>query len=148
LTRTLTKDTNAPAGQEVSQSKLPSLTGGEIIIVPESLDRFAILGYVTKPGFYPMPSGRKYTLSEALALAEGADKRGRLSKVGLVRLENGKEVRKIYDVGKYLRSGDVAQNPEIMPGDVVFVPETDRVDISTALSGITSFGILMNAFRR
>lgn len=129
-------------------AKLPRLFAGDIVLVPESLERFAILGYVTKPGFYSIPSGRKYTLAEALAAAEGADKRGRISRIGLVRVENGKEVRRIFDLGKYLRSGDVKQNPEIVSGDVLYVPETNRVDLATVLSGVSSTALFFNAIRR
>lgn len=146
LTSSLTRETlvdPAPANLP-----LPKLNGGDIVLVPESLDRFAILGHVTKPGFYPIPSGRRYSLSEAVAVAEGAAARGRLSQVGLVRMEGGKEVRRVYDLGKYLKKGDKSQNPEVLPGDVLFIPESNRVDITTVLTGISTSALFFNAIRR
>jgi polysaccharide export outer membrane protein len=142
------QSTNPETAAPTAATHLPRLKGGEIILVPESLDRFAILGYVTKPGYYSLPNGRRYTMAEALAAAEGADKRGRISRIGLVRMENGKETRRVYDLGKYLRGGDTKQNPEILPGDVLFVPETNRVDIATVLSGISSSALFFSAIRR
>ncbi|HEY0867484.1 MAG TPA: polysaccharide biosynthesis/export family protein [Fimbriimonas sp.] len=114
------------------------LGAGDMILVAESQARFAILGYVNKPGYYSIPSGKTLTLSQALALAEGNEKRGRLSRVGLLRIVDGKEVRQVFDFGRYLTKGDPKSNPEILAGDVLFVPETDKVDLGSILSALAS----------
>ncbi|WP_025229384.1 SLBB domain-containing protein [Fimbriimonas ginsengisoli] len=128
-------------------STLPVLASGDMVIVPEATSKFAILGFVSKPGYYAIPEGRLYTLSDAVALAEGADKRGRLSKVGLVRTENGKQTRSIYDLGRFLQKGDSSQNPALRPGDVVYVPETNRAELGTILSAISTSALLFNVFK-
>jgi len=127
---------------------LPVLAAGDMVVVSENVNRVSVLGYVAKPGYYPLPDGRTYTLSDAIAMAEGADRRGRLTQVGLVRFENGKQIRKVYDLGKFLRNGDGSQNPMVMSGDVIFVPETNRADTSTILSALTSGSIFFNAVKR
>lgn len=127
---------------------LPVLAAGDMVVVSENVNRVSVLGYVSKPGYYPLPDGRSYTLSDAIAMAEGADKRGRLTQVGLVRFENGKQIRKVYDLGKFLHKGDGSQNPMVMAGDVIFVPETNRADTSTILSALTSSAIFFNAVKR
>ncbi|RYG21275.1 hypothetical protein EON82_19115 [bacterium] len=128
--------------------RLPKLHPGDMVIVSESLTRFAILGYVSKPGYYPLPQGRPFYLSDAVAQASGADKRGRLSKVGVVRMENGKEVRKVYDLGKFLNKGDATQNPLVETGDVLYVPESPRADNSTIMQALGATVGFFNLFRR
>lgn len=135
-------------GAKTAPATFPTLGSGDIVLVPESLDQIAILGFVTKPGFYPMLTGRSYRLSDAVALANGADKRGRLSKVGLIRFENGKETQRIVDLGRFLRTGDANDNPVLWPGDLVYVPETNKIDLSLVLSGVSSTALLFNALRR
>lgn len=129
-------------------ANLPRLNAGDLVIVPESLDRFAVIGYVSKPDQYPMPPGRRFSLAEAVAAAGGPTNRGRVTQVGLVRAVAGKDVRKVYDLGKYLRNGDLSQNPEVRPGDVIYIPESPRVEITQLLQGVSSLAIFYNAARR
>ncbi len=127
--------------------ELPKLEAGDMILISETQERFVIFGYVTKPGQYTIPSGQNYTLSQAVALAEGPDKKARLSRVGLLRVENGKETRKIYDLGKYLNTGDASMNPAVQPGDVIYVPENNTVNLSNILTNIASAALIFTRFR-
>jgi polysaccharide export outer membrane protein len=129
-------------------SKLPSLETGDLIVVPQLTSRFAVLGWVTKPGYYPIPSGKEYLLSDAVALSGGSAIRGRLSRVGVISEKDGKSVIAMYDLGKFFRFGDVTQNPAIKPGDLVFVPETNRVELATILSAISATSTLVIASKR
>ncbi|MEZ0325913.1 MAG: SLBB domain-containing protein [Fimbriimonas sp.] len=138
----------APALIKGEPIKIAKLNSGDMVLVPESRDRFVIMGHVNKPGYYAIPSGTSYTLVEAIARAEGNEKRGSLSKVGLVRYENGKDVRKVYDVGLFTGKGDSRQNPVVRPGDVIFVPETNKVDILQILSGLASSALFLDRIRR
>ncbi len=130
-------------GEKVSS---PRLSAGDLVVVSESTDRVAILGYVGKPGFYPMRPGKAIFLSDAIAMAEGADRRGRTSRIAVVRMENGKEQRMVYDLGKFFAAGDAKQNPQIRPGDVVFVPETNKIEWTTIISSLTTAGLLWRSF--
>jgi polysaccharide export outer membrane protein len=142
-------ETAKPAAPKPKDLNLPTLEPGDIVLVPESLDRYAVLGYVTKPGFFPIPQGRRFTMSEALASAEGATPRGRLTRVGLVRIQpDGTEIRKVYNLGNYLSGKDDTQNPDIQPGDVLYVPESPRVEVTSILQGVSSIAFFFNAIRR
>jgi polysaccharide export outer membrane protein len=138
----------APALLRGEAVKLPKLGSGDMVLVAESQTRIAVLGYVAKPGFYSIPSGQTYTLVDAIARAEGPDKRARTSKIGVIRMENGKESRKIYDLGRFQDKADMTQNPVLQSGDVVYVPETNKVDLSQVLSGLSSIAILFDRLRR
>jgi polysaccharide export outer membrane protein len=116
-----------PALNGTGTVNLPKLNTGDMIIIPESDARFAVMGYVQNGGVQAIPEGREIRLAEAVAMAKPSD-RSRISRVGLIRMENGVEKRYQYDLGKYVSKGDATQNPVVQPKDVIYVPETDKVD--------------------
>lgn len=109
--------------------ELPALKPGDTVSVPPSDQQFAVMGYVAAQGVQVMPEGRELRLSEAIAMAKPTD-RARLSRIGIIRTDpaTGQEVRTQYDYGKYVSKGDKSQNPVIKSKDVIYVPETDKVD--------------------
>lgn len=120
------------------------LQSGDMVLVPETKARIAVLGYVMSPGFYTLKDGEKLMLTDALGLAKGVDnKRGEMGSIAVVRTENGKQQKIVYDLGLFLNRGDLSQNPEIKPGDVVFVAETRKPDWSTVLQTAATIGILL-----
>jgi len=98
-----------------------SLRPGDMMVVPESQNRIAVLGSVRAPGTFPLAEGMK--LIDAVALAGGPTDRGTLSQVIIVRLE-GKETKRIVaNLDRAVSGQDVSQNQALQSGDVVFVPE-------------------------
>jgi polysaccharide export outer membrane protein len=125
----------------------PKTRQGDVVVVPLAIAQYAVLGYVAAPGTFAYPEGKDLTLADAIASARGHDneKRARMSRVGIARVVNGVPEHKIYDFGKFLTGGDAKNNPVIKPGDVIYVPETDKIDLRTILSGISSAGLLWRA---
>lgn len=133
-----------PALLDGKQDSTVKLQAGDVVVIPEETGRVAVLGLVNEPGFYPLKSGVKLTLSDAIGMAKGADpKRGKLGAVAIIRTEGGKQKRLVCDLSKFLKSGDMRENPQIMPGDVVFVPSSNKPDWGTILSAMTSVGLLV-----
>jgi polysaccharide export outer membrane protein len=98
-----------------------ALRPGDMMVVPESQNRIAVLGSVRTPGTFTLTEGMK--LIEAVALAGGPTDRGTLSQVIVVRLE-GKETKRIVaNLDRAISGQDVSQNQVLQTGDVVFVPE-------------------------
>jgi len=98
-----------------------ALRPGDMMVVPESQNRIAVLGSVRAPGTFPLAEGMK--LIDAVALAGGPTDRGTLSQVIIVRLE-GKETKRIVaNLDRAVSGQDVSQNQVLQSGDVVFVPE-------------------------
>jgi protein involved in polysaccharide export with SLBB domain len=118
---------------------------GDTVYVPETKHKVLILGSVTKPGQYIIPENRQVTLLEVLSLAEGFNDRSKRSRIGIIEVKDGVAKTRICNVATFLANGDRVNNPTIEPGSVIFVPETDRIDINTILNGITSFALLRNA---
>ncbi len=121
--------------------KLPLVKSGDVIVVPESLQKIAVLGMVKTPGVFPLEDGRAVTLADAIALAQGPDtRRARLSRVGLMRVQSGgKGVHFTINFGDYLRKGDAKLNPLLQPGDIVYVPETNSIDWGVILGSLSTF---------
>jgi polysaccharide export outer membrane protein len=118
------------------------LQPGDLVIVPESTYGVAVLGFVKKAGFYPLDEGHKVHLMDALGMAEGLEDRAKTGAVAVVRNENGKQLKMEYNLRKFLKEGDTTQNPEIKPGDVVFVPETGKIDWNKLLPFLSTAGVL------
>ncbi len=126
-----------------------SLRPGDLIMVPESQGKIAVLGLVKAPGLFAIEDGKKVTLTEAIAQAQGHDiRRARMSKVGLVHIRDGKSEHFTFDVGRYLRTGDSSQNPLIQAGDVIYVPETNSIDWQVVLSTLTTTAVAIYYTRK
>ena len=130
---------------EGKQESKISLQPADMIMIPEETARVAVLGYVNEPGYYPIKNGKKLCLTDALGLAKGVvNKRGEVGSIAIIRNENGKQVRMQIDLHKFLKSGDITQNPEILSGDVVYVPESKKLDWDRVIGSLTAIGVLMN----
>jgi polysaccharide export outer membrane protein len=85
---------------------------------------FSILGQVLKPGMYEISEGTHVTIIEAVSLAGGYAPKAAQNSVTVKRTVAGKDA--IFKV----RAGDMAQNPdvapfEVLPGDTLLVPSTE-----------------------
>ncbi len=118
------------------------LQDGDVVIVPTNLTRFAVVGQVTRPGYYPMPEGKPVLLSDAIAIAGGPTPRAITSRVYILRLENGEWKRIQVPYLRFLRQGDLKANPLLKEGDVVFVPETRRVELGQILSFLSVLNLI------
>lgn len=119
------------------------LKTGDIVIVSENKNKFAVIGAVKKPGVFLIKNNQQVKLSDALALAEGMrDKKSGTEKIAILRDDQ----RIIINYRKYLASGDEKYNPDIYPGDVVFMPEFDRFDFDTIIRAAAGIGGLRYLF--
>jgi len=97
------------------------LQPGDMLVVPESQNRIAVLGAVNGPGVFALTDGMKVV--DAVARAGGPNTRGTLNGVVIVRLEGGETKRTVVNLERALSGQDLTQNVALQAGDVVFVPE-------------------------
>ncbi len=104
------------------------LQDGDTIFVPEDTEnRFFVGGQVKRPGLYTWRPGM--TVLDALGQASWETERARLSQTFVIRKkEDGSEERVRVDMVRLLRKGDMSQNIPLMPGDVIYVSETNTPD--------------------
>ncbi len=117
------------------------VAGGDVVYVPEGRRHVLVLGQVRNPGLYSLPVGGPVRLLDVLAMAGGPTPRATLQSVGILRSEGEREQARAGQ-GARLFQGPAEQNPEVKPGDVVYVPETrwpDWRDVFGFVSGINTF---------
>ena len=84
-------DKSSPESQK-PVADAPRLEPGDALIIPENINRFAVLGSVTKPGAILYPEGRSIDVLEALSLAGGQSTDADLRNVYLVRVTPGVDI--------------------------------------------------------
>jgi polysaccharide export outer membrane protein len=83
----------------------------------------SVLGQVNKPGRYPLEAKR--TLTDVIAMAGGINPEAG-DTVTLLRNKDGKTERDTIDLIDVMRTSGNAKNPQLMPGDTVYVDRAPR----------------------
>lgn len=83
-----------------------------------------VIGEVMKPGRYDMPTEKKMTLMEAIALAGGFTKDAAANSTIILRTENGKEKVIKVKAKDITNKGQREDDVVLEPGDIVTVPES------------------------
>jgi polysaccharide export outer membrane protein len=90
-----------------------------VTVVQFKSRQVSVLGLVNRPGRYSLEEGT-YRLSDVLALAGGTLADG-ADLVTLVRVRNGERQRIDVDLPALFLTADLARDPEILPGDSIYV---------------------------
>jgi polysaccharide export outer membrane protein len=126
---------------DTSESNNPPLQDGDVIVVPQNLQRYAIVGQVARPGYYPIPEGKPFLLSDAIAQAGGMTPRAITSTVTILRLEGDALNRLRVPYQQFLKRGKLEANPPIREGDVIYLAEVNRLDLGQILTAVSILNI-------
>ena len=83
-----------------------------------------VLGQVQKPAAIQIPPEKPLTVLEAITSVGGFTDIANTSKVRVLRMQNGKQTSIDVDVSQITKQGNKALDISLMPGDVVFVPQS------------------------
>jgi polysaccharide biosynthesis/export protein len=124
------------------------LEDGDILDIPqEQKNRIIVMGAIRNPGLFPYRESMR--LGDAISIAGGEVRYlSRFSKCFVLRELPGRpgEYLKINaDFVKFIKGGDFAQNVKLMPGDLVYVPETNTPDV-TQLQALVNSAFVLNTF--
>lgn len=133
-----------PLMQDGSSSANPKLDPGDLVVVPESNKKMAVLGNVARPGAFSMRDGEQVRLADALAMAGGTTKQSNLQSVLVISMQDGKENRKAYNLSSFLKTGEIAANPVIEPGNVVFVGKDKGANWPSIASSLYLVTLMQN----
>jgi polysaccharide export outer membrane protein len=123
----------APTVQEIDVTKITEdgqfglevqVGPGDVVVVP-SLRKIYVLGQVKTPGGLNVTSDQRITVTQAISLSGGfttvASERG----VKVLRREPGTGKQTVMEVDVWsVIQGRLENDVELMPGDIVFVPES------------------------
>lgn len=83
-----------------------------------------VLGQIKKPSAIPIPPEKTLTVLEAITFVGGFTDIANTSKVKILRMENGKQKSIDVDINAITKQGKKSLDITLMPGDVVFVPQS------------------------
>lgn len=94
-----------------------------IVMTPQSqFSQVKVVGQVAHPAPLPYRSGM--TVLDAVLAAGGMTSFAAGNRTKIVRTENGKQVEIKVKLDDIINDGDIKQNVEVRPGDLVVVPES------------------------
>jgi protein involved in polysaccharide export with SLBB domain len=108
------------------------IKNGDVLLFPQALAKYMVLGQVNKPAAFPLPENEKISVMRALADAGGPAQNAELHKAGLMRVTNGKPTYIPIDMDKMRRPNKYPKVVEQMntlmmqDGDVLYIPEKGR----------------------
>lgn len=94
-----------------------------LIVTMMQSQQMSVLGQVNKPGRFPVDGKR--SLTDILAMAGGLNAEADET-VTLIRNQDGKTTKKQINLTDIMRSTDAAVNPDLQPGDVIYVDRAPR----------------------
>ncbi len=83
-----------------------------------------VLGQVAKPAAIQIPPEKPLTVLEAITSVGGFTDIAAVSRVRVLRMENGKQTSIDVDITQITKQGNKALDIPLKPGDVVFVPQS------------------------
>jgi protein involved in polysaccharide export with SLBB domain len=130
----------------------PELQPDDEIVVPFSRHRVTILGQISRPGMYECRPGD--TVIDIVASAAGPAsptrsinymvESGNLARVVLYRAEDDNESLRQLDLRRFLKQGDRSMNPEVQPGDIIYVPGKRTLNLGEILRDVLIIPRLLN----
>ena len=127
------------------QKNIQLMPNDYIVLTSNELIRIMVLGKVKLPGLYKVRNdGRIY---DAIASAGGVTDRCDIQHVMLLREKDGVPERVEVNLRKFTDELDISQNMLLSDRDIIFVPETDRVDFDKILTFLQRAGSIFYDFR-
>ncbi|MGQ0572178.1 MAG: SLBB domain-containing protein [Armatimonadota bacterium] len=120
------------------QSANVVLEGGDVILIPEFLNRVLVMGSVRTTGAFDLREGSR--VLDAIVAAGGPSEKAKVGSVGLTRqVGDARVLVATIDLNKIMKQGDQTQNVLVQHADVLFIPEARFrwQDILSYLSGVT-----------
>ncbi len=112
------------------------LRDGDTVVVPQKFNQVYVLGYVVKPG--PVRYVEGSAVADYIGSAGGFTRFAATDNIGIIRGDPADPVVIKVKVNKYLAWEKDSENPVILPGDVIYVPQSwfaDWADMAGILIG-------------
>ena len=121
--------------------KIPSLT---IMVKEYGPRKVYVMGEVKTPGIYNLSSDYMNVFA-ALSSAGGVTKKSRPKHIGVVRVLDGKVHMCEINFDDYVKKQDINQNIALQDGDMIYVPQSNKIDLQEDVMPIASaIGLFKN----
>jgi polysaccharide export outer membrane protein len=101
-------------------------------------------GEVNKPGGFPL-KGKKVTVSQAIAMAEGLKPWADASETKIFRYSEKETAKEIRSVNLYAIQKGQEEDPYLKENDIIIVPrsgvKTFLIELRDTLKGLIGFGV-------
>ena len=117
----------------------------DVIFIPENSMKVAVMGQVTKPGYFIIPETGKITVLDAINLAGGQNSEGDTSHAGIIRMRGGSPEVIPVNMDAILKKANMTSNMALQSEDILYIPaKTKRgfgwQDLLTPLSTLSFLG--------
>jgi polysaccharide export outer membrane protein len=123
------------------------LVHGDVLNVPVSGKVF-VGGEVNKPGGFPL-RGKKMTVSQTIALAEGLNQKANGAETKIFRYSGKGTEKEILSVDVYAIQKGQAEDPYLRENDILIVPKSGMksflVELLDAVKGVFGFGFSLGS---
>jgi polysaccharide export outer membrane protein len=121
------------------------LKDGDTVIIQQKYNQVYVLGYVNNPGPVRYIDGA--AVSDYIGSAGGFTRFAATDNIGIIRGNAESPIILKVKVNKYLAWESTADNPIIMPGDVIYVPQSWFADWADTAGILIGFRDSRNAVR-
>jgi len=121
------------------------LRDGDTVIVPQNFNQVYVLGYVVRPGAVKYIEGAK--VADYIGSAGGFTRFAATDNIGIIRGDPANPVVLKVKVNKYLAWESDSDNPRILPGDVIYIPQSWFADWADMAGIMIGFRDSRNAAR-
>ena len=128
---------------DISQNRI--LRDGDTIIVPQRFNKVYVLGYVVKPGAVPYIEGAK--VSDYIGSVGGLTRFAASDNIGIIRGDPKNPTVIKVKLNRYMTWQRDSENPNILPGDVIYVPQSWFADWADMAGIIIGFRDTRDAVR-
>lgn len=137
-----------PEATELLKGKLGDyikIPGMAVMVTQYGPRKVYVLGEVRTPGVHTL-GWDNMNIIAALSDAGGIALKGRPKHVAVVRQVDGKVQMQEVNFDRLVEKADLTQNIELLDGDLVYVPRSNKIDLNTDIMPIVSTALFLNSF--
>ena len=121
------------------------LKDGDTVVISQKYNQVYVLGYVVRPG--PVRYIEGANVSDYIGSAGGFTRFAATDNIGIIRGDPANPTVIKVQVNKYLSWDKDSQNPKMLPGDVIYIPQSWFADWADMAGVLIGFRDARNATR-
>jgi protein involved in polysaccharide export with SLBB domain len=108
----------------------------DLLYIPPTKRQVYLFGTIGAQGRHNLPEDRPSYLKDVLAMGGMINGASSIGNIRILRVVDGKPTFITADYGRYLKTLEPKDNPEILPQDIVYVENVKRTDVGSIWTGV------------